>query len=470
MTTAHRFDRPPSAPSAEALMRYSVLAQVEALILGGSRTSTAVRVVAGRDHAHVDGRPVRVSTRTIQRWCAAYLRGGMAALEPKDRTRTQTSKVLSRKLVAFLRDEKDRDPRASVPELLRRARASGVVAEDDLVDRTTLWRACRRLGLATRDRPSKREGDMRRWRYPHRMQCVLCDGKHFRAGGTRARRVALFFFDDATRYGLDVCVGPSESTELFLRGLYDLVRRHGLPDLLYLDHGAGFASGDTLAVVQGGLRAWLIHGQRQYPAGRGAVERFHRTAFEQLLRALDGASHVDPAYGALTLRLRHWLERYNDTPHQALGGDTPRQRWEAGRPLRFPDDEADLYRRFVVRQTRKVSTDHVIKMDGRLWEAPRGLGDRTVAITRHVLDHRLWVLHEGRRVELAELEPHANASDRRGRSDDPRPLPTEGVPHTAASRAYDQDFLPLVDPQGGFPDTDDHNDDTEEEDPTCPST
>jgi hypothetical protein len=456
-------------------MRYSVLAQVEALILGGSRISAALRVVARRDHAHVDGRPVRVSVRTLQRWRAAFLSGGMPALEPKDRTRTAPSQVLSEALVVFLRDEKDRDPRASVPELLRRARTCGVVAEEDPVDRTTLWRACRRMGLTTRARPSKREGDQRRWRYPHRMQCVLCDGKHFRAGGTRARRVALFFLDDATRYGLDVCVGPSESTELFLHGLYDLVRRHGLPDLLYLDHGPGFISEDTLAVVQGGLRTWLIHGRAKYPAGRGAVERFHRTASEQLLRALDGASQVDPAHGALTLRLRHWLERYNDTPHETLGGDTPRQRWEQGRDLRFPQDEADLYRRFVVRHPRKVSNDHVIQMDGRLWEAPRGLAEQTVEVTRHVLDGRLWVRHEGRVLELAELDPHANATDPRGRAEDQGPLRGEGVPHTAASRAFDQDFLPLVDPDGGFPETDErvrsddgqhdfHHDDIEEDD------
>lgn len=459
MSDAHR---PPSAPSSEALLRYAVLAQVESLILGGWRARAAVGAVAARDHAHLNGGPVRVSVRTIQRWRAAYDDGGMAALEPKDRTRTDTSLALTEALVAFLRSEKERDPRASVPELLRRARARGIVPQDLSVDRTTLWRACRRMGLATRARPSKREADMRRWRYPHRMQCVLCDGKHFRAGGARTKRVALFFLDDATRYGLDVRVGSSESTVLFLRGLHELIRRHGLPDLLYLDHGAGFISADTLAVVEAGLGAWLIHGTARYPQGRGAVERFQRTAHDQILRALDGAADVDPACGVLTLRLRHYLERYNDTPHQTLGGDTPRQRWEQGRALRFPDDEADLYRRFVVRQPRKVSTDHVIKVDGRLWEAPRGLGDGWVEVVRHVLDGRLWVVHEGRIVELAELDPHANASDRRGTVDADRPRPSAGVPTTAASLTYDQDFLPLVDPEGGFPDTDDSQ---EENDP-----
>ena len=442
--------RPPSASSAVALLRYAVLAQVEALILGGETASAAVRQVAAREHAHRDGHLVRISGRTIQRWRAAYADGGIARLEPKDRTRTEPSQTLSAALVRFLRTEKQTDPRASIPELLRRARARGIVTEEERVDRTTLWRACRRMGLATRARPSKREGDMRRWRYPQRMQCVLADGKYFRAGGTRAKRVALFFLDDATRYGLAVQVGPSESTQLFLHGLYALVCQHGLPDLLYLDHGPGFASDDTLAVVEGGLGAWLIHGRARYPAGRGAIERFHRTAHEQILRALDGAVDVDPDCGALALRLRHFLERYNDTPHETLAGDTPRQRWEKGRALRFPDDEADLYRRFVVRQPRKVSIDHVIKMDGRLWEVPRGLGESWVEVVRHVLDGRLWVLYQGRMVELAPLDEHANATHRRATDDEDRPLLCEGVPTTAARLAYDLDVLPLVDPEGGF--------------------
>jgi hypothetical protein len=35
----------------------------------------------------------------------------------------------------------------------------------------------------------------------------------------------------------------------------------------------------------------------------------------------------------------------------ALAWAQRRQRWEQGRALRFPADEADLYRRFVVRQS-----------------------------------------------------------------------------------------------------------------------
>lgn len=290
MNDAPRPPNLPTAPSPEALLRYAVLAQVEALVLGGCSAGAALCVRSpGESTLHPHGRRVRVSVRTLQRWRAAYAAGGLEALEPRSRRRTLTSVVLSEAMVTFLGTEKERDPRASVPELLRRAKVRGIIPTDLAVDRTTVWRACRRMGLPTRPRPSKHEGDMRRWMYVQRMQCVLCDGKHFRAGAARLRRVALFFLDSATRYGMDVVVGASESTALFLGGLHDLVTKHGLVDLLYLDHGPGFISGDTHAVVQGGLGAWLIHGKAKYPQGRGAVERFNRTAHDQVLRSLDGA-------------------------------------------------------------------------------------------------------------------------------------------------------------------------------------
>ena len=150
--------RPPLPVSATSLLRYSVVAEVEALVLGGWPAAAAVRHVAGADRVDLDGRLVHISVRTLQRWRAAWASGKLAALEPRQRTRTTTSQALSVELVAFLRTEKRCDPRASAPELVRRARERGIVPADLKIDRTTVWRACRRMGLPTRRRPHKREG------------------------------------------------------------------------------------------------------------------------------------------------------------------------------------------------------------------------------------------------------------------------------------------------------------------------
>lgn len=295
---------------------------------------------------------------------------------------------------------------------------------------------------------------MRRFAYPHRMRMTLCDGKHFRAGATRKKRVALFFIDDATRYGLDVTVGTSESTELFLGAFFDVLQKRGFMKVIYMDRGDGFRSNDTKAVIASLPHVHLIHGKQAYPQGHGKVERFNRTALADVLRALDGAAEVDPDCDALTLRLRHFLfNQYNHHPHESLGLDTPSMRWNADeQPLRFPESIAELDRHFVVTEARKVSKDHIVKYGGELYEVPRGLAGEWIDVRRHVLTGELSIFHDGRFIRLHPVDLAANAKSRRGRvrDSDEKPVPGDAVPKTAATLAFERDFTPLVGPDGGF--------------------
>lgn len=443
----------PTPPSEEALFRFQVVSQVLSRLLAGHPRALAVGAVAGQPHATVTGSLRSVSRRTLYRWLAAYQRGGLACIEPAERTRTETSVVLPAAFIEFMRSEKAADPAASVPELILRARERGVAGSDVPMDRSSVWRACQRMGLPTRWRPVKGEADTRRFSYPHRMMLVMADGKHFRAGATRARRVVLFFIDDATRYGLHAVVGTSETPVLFLRGLFELVCKHGFFDIVFLDNGPGFISGDTLAVVASLPHALLVHGTAGYPEGRAKVERFNRTAANAMLRSLDKAAEVDPHCGALELRMQHFLDQYNDRPHESLDQDTPRQRFFADvRALRFPESRDALREHFVVSESRTVSKDHVIRYGGGFFEAPRGLADRAVEVRRNVLDGRLFVIHRGRLVELHPVDLTGNATDRRGRSISDPPTSDESIPKTAATLAFERDYAPVVGPDGGFTD------------------
>ena len=439
--------------SAEALFRFRVVSEVLTEAMRGQERGFgwAVKTVASRSHTELDGTPRQVSARTLYRWVAAYERGGLAALTPAKRQRVTTSTVLSETLVSFLREEKGLDPRASVPELLERARERGKLGRLEVVDRSTVWRAVRRMGLPTRRRPTKHEGDTRRFAYPHRMQMVLCDGKHFRAGVNRLRRVVLYFLDDCTRFALHAVVGTSESAELFLRGLFETVQHHGLMDALFLDNGPGFVADDTYRVM-GQLERALIHGTKAYPEGHGKIERFNQTSIAALLRGLDGAVEVEPDSRALELRLQHYLGRYNDRPHESLDQQTPRERWEAdSRALCFPDNEKQLKERFVLSEERRVSKDHIIQYDGGLYEAPRGLSQQKVLVHRQVLTGELSVPLGERLVRLHPVDLAGNARDRRGQRT--APTPDEVAPvKTAASLAFERDHAPVVDADGGFKD------------------
>ena len=434
-----------------ALFRYQVVCHVLARELGGYKRSEAVTVTCSMKHPSPEGRARTVKVRTLYRWLSAFGQRGISGLEPKGRKKTDVSEVLSEALVAFVRAEKTDDPRASIPEIIRRAERRKLIASEQEVSRTTVWRAVARMGLPTRVRPSKAEGDMRRFAYPNRMMMILCDVNRFRVGTERLRRVALFFLDDATRKGLHVVVGTDETTELFLRGVYELIRKVGLMTIAFLDNGSGFISKDTFAVFSKLPGTHLINGTAAYPEGHGKIERFNRTALADVIRGFDKAADVDPDCEALTLRLQHYLDhQYNLRGHESLGRQSPNDRWNVDpRPLRFPQDEDELQSFFVVTEGRTVSADHVIRYGGLEYEAPRGLGHSKVQVHRQVLTGELFLVHEGRTVRLQPVDKAANA--RTKRSQGPQiPVNGEGVPRTAASDAFDGDFGPVVDSLGGF--------------------
>ncbi len=181
---------------------------------------------------------------------------------------------MSEELVEYLRKQKTDDPDASVPEILRRAKEKNLIAAGVQVHRATAWRAVKRLGLATTSRVAKRLTDMRRYAYPHRMRMVLVDGKHFRAGRARRKRVAFFFIDDCTRRVLWVVVAASENSRLLLRGLYQVIRHFGLMDILYCSGLSTMTTtvGEVDVCLRMHIQSSMTHGPPRHSTESGHVK------------------------------------------------------------------------------------------------------------------------------------------------------------------------------------------------------
>lgn len=448
--------------SEQALLRYTVVSLVRARLLAGEDRREAIEYVAGMEHATANGVLCRVSMRSIKRWLARFEAAGMAALEDLARRSCSASRVLDPKLLDFLARERKKDRKASIPELLRRAKQVGLLTSISDVDRSTVYRALVRMHVPTGRTKQERGRDMRRFAYAHRMQMVLADGKHFRAGVDRVRRVAVFFLDDATRKGLDVVVGTSESAQLFLRGLDRVLRAWGLMGILYLDHGPGFIANAVKEVTRRLERA-LIHGEVRYPEGHGKIERFNQTALNAVFRTLPGRPDVDPALEALELRLRHWLfEIYNHKPHEGLTlvegrYETPFERWDKDAvALRHPSQE-EIHAAFVLHHQRTVSADRLVSIDGTRYElplvlAPGGRKGPRIQIEERLLDGTFYVFcPDGTRVRIHPVDLEANAQSRRARREalDNEP---EDIARSAADMAYDRDYGSVLDADGGVQD------------------
>lgn len=426
-----------------ALWRHQCVSQVEVFVLAGKNLAEAVTAVSTAPR--VGGK--KPSRSSLYRWYEAFQSGGIAALF--DQPRPGRNSCLSEGFLHFLQMQKMGDPEASIPEIIARAKEQKILTVGEDLDRTTVYRAARALDLPMFRRARAQATAMRPYAYEHRMMMVLSDGKHFRAGAQRRKRLAMFFIDDATRHVLDVFVGTSEDTDLFLRGLFRVVENYGRMSILYIDHGPGFIADDT-AKVCANLKIPIIHGAVAYPEGHAKIERFHGTVTQALLRGLQ-KPEIDPSCTALELRLRHYIrERYNRHHHSGINA-LPEERFhEDTRELNFPESTEDLKKAFVLSESRKVRRDNVISWNGVIYETPLGYAGRWVTIYRNVLSKRIWMLHNGEAVFLQPPDLGLNAREKRLKLL-PAKQKLEPIT-TAAEMHFNRDHCPIVDADGGFPD------------------
>lgn len=435
-----------------AITRYAAVSLVLAKVAAGMKLARAVKETVGLCVLDHRGRAKRLSRRSLYRWVATFKKGGLTALADTSRTMNAPTRVLSPAFIDFLMTEKTKDIDASLPEVIRRAVQLGVIKEGETVSRSTVWRAAVKLDLPLfTDRGFVKDAKQR-FAYAHRMQMVITDGKHFRAGVARKRRVSMTFLDDATRDGLTGVVGYTETAKLFLRGLWQVIEKWGLMSAVFVDNGSGFISKDSMKICAT-LQISLIHGTEAYPEGHGKIEKYHQTLIAGLLRSLDGSPDVDASLPALEHRLMHFItEIYNRQPHESLGGETPEERFLRDLlPLRPAADLAEIRKAFLLTRKRRVSRDHVVKVAGKLYETPAGYAGKIIKLFHHVLDGTVQMLHEQRLIELAPPDLALNAVSQRvgkpkRRKGELRPMP----PKTAATIAYEKAFAPIVGSDGGF--------------------
>lgn len=442
-------------PSETAIARYAAVSQVLAKVAAGMTLCRATCEVAKTPPRHLDGRRMSLSVRTLQRFIAAYQEGGIEALELKSRASSSPSKVLTEDFLAFLVRAKALDPEASIPDVIRSAQRLGIVSD---ARRVTVWRAARRLNLPIFATKAVENDDMHRFEFAHRMQMGLADGKHFRVGAKNKKRVVVTYLDDHSRFALGAVVGTSESSRLFLRGLWKVLLRWGYFDRLFMDNGSGFTAKDC-ATVAARLGLGSIFGTEGYAEGRGKIERYHRTLTRDLLRSFRNNSQVDSDLLALEYRIEHYLMNdYNRRGHESLDYiasekrfQTPEERFLSdGLPLRPVESPDKVKEHFVITERRKVSRDNVVMVKRVAYEVPRGHAGRWVDVQRHLLERTVSIIHDGRLIELAKVDKILNAVRGRAKRSKGEKETTLQPFRTAATILFDQNHQPLVGKSGDF--------------------
>ena len=406
-------------PMDVALFRYSVIGGLLSEPRG--KVERQLRELSRRKWEIPGSHRTRVASGTIRGWLLAYLRGGLDALRPKDRTDSRSPRSLDPEVVEILIGLKRELPRLSVRLLIAEARARELVAPSVPLPHSTVYRMYKGEGLM--DGPAGGGPgvvDRRRFAYElagEMWQSDVLHGPRVRDHRGHARKAYLIaFLDDATRVIPHAAFAFAENTGAFLPVFRQALERRGVPKRLFVDNGSNYRS-KILEIICARLGIALIHAKPYQPAGRGKIERWLKTVRQQFLPRLtpEDLRSLD----ALNARLREWIEgEYHRTGHHGLGGDTPLQRWARhGGEVRHIDHGMNLDDLFLLEDRRTVRKDRTVSLHNRVYEVEPRLIGQSVTLRYDPAappSRPIRVLHEGRPAGVATLlDLHANARVRR---------------------------------------------------------
>ena len=351
-----------------ALFRYSLVRELADPELSKAERGVVVRALAERDHVGPDGARVRVSRATLDRWRAAWQRGGFDALVPSAK-RPAVPVTPPDVLDLALRLKLEAPARTGAQVRAIMTTASGWAPSE-----RTIQRLFARHGLNVRPdgTPPEVFGRFEADKPNDRWTGDALHGPHI-----DGRKAYLFaFLDDHSRAVPGYRWGYSEDTIRLEAALRHGLAARGIPGQCYVDNGSAFVSKQLMrALASLGVR--LVHSRPGRPQGRGKIERFFRTVRDQFLVEIEHRGVTDIA--ELNRLFTGWVETvYHRNVHSETG-QTPIERYSVAMAFKLPTP-AQLHEAFLWSETRTVTKTATVSLHGNTFEVDAALIGRKVEL------------------------------------------------------------------------------------------
>lgn len=275
-----------------------------------------------------------ISPKTGYALLARYAQEGVAAYVPRSRRPKGSPTRTSPEVEKAVTDLRTTHPAWGGRKIARRLTDLGM---DKVPPASTITAILHRHGLIT---PAASLAAQHWQRFEHAQPNALwqIDFKgDFQTH--QGRCYPLTLLDDHSRFNLALQACPSVAASSVQPHLTQVFQSYGLPLRINADNGAPWGSPRLAGHGLSELSVWLIrlgirvsHSAPYHPQTNGKIERFHRSLKAEVLA---GRSFVDLQQTQITFE--HWRGVYNhERPHDALGLQTPAQRYQAS-PRSYPE-------------------------------------------------------------------------------------------------------------------------------------
>jgi putative transposase len=405
------------------LFRYMLIREAADPGLSRRERGALVRQIAARPHADPDGRVVRLTRWTLDRWIAEWRAGGFDALVPSPR---QSQPRTPREVLELAGALKKENPARSAAQVRRILKAQLGWAPDE----RTLQRMFVRTGLTSL---AAAEHTPAFGRFEAGRPNEIWTGDALHGPRLDGRKTYLFaFIDDHSRAVMGHRWGLAEDTVRLAAALRPALASRGVPEHVYVDNGSAFVDAWLLrACARLGVK--LVHSQPGKPQGRGKIERFFRTVRDQFLVELSDAAAAAMSLDQLNRLFTAWVETvYHLTGHSETG-QPPLARWMTGAPFPVPAAAA-LAEAFLWSEYRTVTKTALVSLHGNRYQVDPALAGRRVELVFDPFDLTTLAVRAGGRdagpATPYQITRHAHPKARPEATPGDQPRPT-GIDYLA---------------------------------------
>lgn len=343
------------------LFRYMLIREAADPTLSRRQRGALIRELAQVAHVDPDGRPVRISRWTLDRWVMEWRRGGFDALVPSARQSRPRTPPEVMEMAASLKKE---NPSRSAAQIRRIIAAKLGWAPDE----RTIQRMIVRDGLVALQAPAS---PATFGRFEADAPNELWTGDALHGPLVQGRKTYLFaFIDDHSRAVMGHRWGFAEDTVRLAAALRPALAARGVPRYIYVDNGSAFVDSWLLrACAKLGIK--LVHSTPGRPQGRGKIERFFRTVNGEFVVEIASGDGKPGRQIESLLEMNRlftaWTENvYHRRVHSETGA-APLARWMNGHPLAVPNP-ADLAEAFRWSEHRTVSKTALVSLHGNRYQ------------------------------------------------------------------------------------------------------
>lgn len=379
-----------------ALAKFAVIAPLVCRDLAPDERNLLRTQILSATHVFPGDKHVQVSARALREWCQLHREHGLNGLLPRSRKDKGKPRAIPQDVLDRAMALRRELPSRSAERISDMVATSGTAP----VSASTLAFHFRKAGLDRRQEADPKA--FRRFEHPRPNACWqsdLTDGILLPdpTDPTRKRRCYLHgFLDDHSRLVPHAAFYWRESLPALEDCFRQAILKRGIPAMCYWDNGAVYRS-QQLRRMAARLKVEIVFSTPYAPEGKGKIERlwgtiksaFYPEAVNAGIQTLDELNRF--FWG--------WLdENYHQKVHGGTG-QTPLERWEAGREfVRFatPEDLADVFLWEEERVVRKTGT---VALCGNHYATPAHLIGERVMVRFDPFDlQEVKIAHHGQVV------------------------------------------------------------------------